>query len=114
MTPSVRTDLLHDLMEQMGGVPHGAVDQIAESARAAGLEVVAVNGNFAAVDPQLGFDLHASTAAAIRERAVTLNTGVENQIDQLVNDLRAAKSGDYKWVSIPFHLDLALRKPLAP
>jgi hypothetical protein len=33
------------------------------------------------------------------------------QIDDLVADLRAAKDGGYDWVSRPFFLNLALRKP---
>ena len=52
------------------GVPHGAVDGLAGSARAAGLDVVDVNGSFPIVDPELGFDLHAATLLAARERAV--------------------------------------------
>src|SRR2546430_1623169 len=42
-------------------------------------------------------------------------SGVETgqQIDDLVSDLRAAKGGGYEWVSMPFFLDLTLRKPLA-
>jgi hypothetical protein len=30
-----------------------------------------------------------------------------------VSDLRAAKGGGYEWVSMPFFLDLTLRKPTA-
>jgi hypothetical protein len=33
------------------------------------------------------------------------------RIDDLLLNLRAAKSGQYEWVSTPFFLDLALRKP---
>ena len=36
-------DLVYDLVERAGGVPHGAVDGLAGSARAADLEVVAVD-----------------------------------------------------------------------
>jgi hypothetical protein len=34
-------------------------------------------------------------------------------VDDLVLNLRAAKRGHYEWVSSPFFLDLALRKPTA-
>jgi hypothetical protein len=34
------------------------------------------------------------------------------RIDDLVGDLRAAKGGGYQWVSMPFFLDLVLRKPV--
>jgi hypothetical protein len=57
-------------VERAGGVPHGAVDGLARSARAAGLDVVAADGIFGIIDPELGFDLHASTLSAARERAV--------------------------------------------
>jgi ubiquinone/menaquinone biosynthesis C-methylase UbiE len=106
-------DLLHELMERSAGVPPNTVDGLAGSARAAGLEVVAVDGSFAATDPELGFDLHAATLLAARERAVTSGVAAGQQIDDLVSDLRAAKGGGYEWVSTPFVLDLTLRKPAA-
>jgi SAM-dependent methyltransferase len=105
-------DLLHELMERAGGVPHGAVDGLARSARAAGLDVVAVSGSFGTTDPELGFDLHASTLLAARERAIASGIAAGQQIDTLVSDLRAAKGGGYDWVSSPFYLDLTLRKPV--
>jgi SAM-dependent methyltransferase len=107
-------DLLYELLERAGGVPRGAVDGLAGSARAAGLEVVAADGSFATMDPELGFDLHAATAVAARERAVASGIASGQQIDDLVRDLRAAKGGGYEWVSGPFFLDLTLRKPVAP
>lgn len=101
-------------MERVGGVPHGAVDDLAQSARAAGLEVVAAHGRFGIMEPELGFDLHASTLAAMRERVVRSGSGAEKQIDDVVSALRAAKAGGYAWVSTVSYLDLALRKPLPP
>jgi SAM-dependent methyltransferase len=106
-------ELVHELVEQAGGVPRGAVDGLAGSARAAGLDVVAVDGSFGITDPGLGFDLHAATLLAARERAVASGVASGQQIDDLVGDLRAAKGGGYQWVSSPFFLDLALRKPAA-
>ena len=106
-------DLMYEVVERAGGVPHGAVDGLAGSARAAGLEVVAAGGSFGTVDPELGFDLHASTLALAREGAVASGVATGQQIDDLLRDLRAAKAGGYEWVSSPFFLDLALRKPLA-
>jgi len=105
-------DLTYRVLEQAGGVPHGAVDGLAGAARAAGLDVVAVEGSFGIIDPQLGFDLHAATLLATRERALASGIATGQQIDDLVSELRAAKIGDYEWVSLPFFLDLALRKPL--
>jgi ubiquinone/menaquinone biosynthesis C-methylase UbiE len=106
-------DLVYQVLERAGGVPHGSVDGLAGSARAAGLEVVAVDGGFGLIDPELGFDLHAATLQAARERAVASGIATGQQIDDLAGALRAAKSGGYEWVSTPFSLDLTLRKPLA-
>src|SRR6266567_2227680 len=106
-------DLVYQVLERAGGVPQGAVDGLAGSAHAAGLDVVAVDGSFGIIDPDLGFDLHAATLLAARERAVASGIATGQQIDDLVSDLRAAKGGGYEWVSMPFVLDLTLRKPAA-
>jgi SAM-dependent methyltransferase len=106
-------DLVYDLLERAGGVPRHTVDGLAGSARAAGLDVVAVDGSFGIIDPELGFDLHAATLLAARERAVASGIAAGQQIDDLASDLRAAKGGGYEWVTSPFFLDLTLRKPLA-
>jgi hypothetical protein len=58
----------------------------------------------------LGFELHAATAAAARDRAVAFGVSGET-IDELVDALRTAATGDYDWVCTPFFLDLTLRKP---
>jgi SAM-dependent methyltransferase len=105
-------ELTYRVLEEAGGVPHGSVDGLAGAARAAGFDVVAVEGSFGIIDPELGFDLHAATLLAARERALASGIATGQQVDDLVRELRAAKSGDYEWVSLPFFLDLALRKPL--
>jgi SAM-dependent methyltransferase len=102
-------NLLHEVME-LAGVPRGAVEGLARSACAAGLEVVEASGFFGTADPELGFGLHAGTMAAARERAIALGIAAE-KIDDLVLNLRAAKDDGYEWVSSPFFLDLALRRP---
>jgi ubiquinone/menaquinone biosynthesis C-methylase UbiE len=106
-------DLLYEMVERAGGVPPGAVASLARSARTAGLEVVAADGIFGTIDPELGFELHASTLLAARERAVAAGVASGKQIDDLVSELRAAKGGGHEWVSSPFLLDLTLRKPAA-
>ena len=106
-------DLVYQVVERAGRVPPAAVEGLAESARTAGLDVLAVDGNFAIMDPELGFDLHAGTLLAARERAVASGIATGQQIDDLVSDLRAAKHVGYEWVSTPFFLDLTLRKPAA-
>jgi ubiquinone/menaquinone biosynthesis C-methylase UbiE len=106
-------DLVYQVLEQAGGVPPGAVDGLAVSARTAGLDVVAADGSFGLIDPELGFELHAATLLAARERAVASGIATGQQIDDLAGDLRAAKNGGYQWVSMPFFLSLTFRKPLA-
>ena len=105
-------DLVYQLLERAAGVPNAAVDNLAESAWAAGLEVVATDGSFATIGPELGFDLHAATLLAARERAIASGVADAQQIDTLVSDLRAARHGGYQWVSTPFVMDLTLRKPV--
>jgi len=96
-----------------GGVPRDSVDGLADSARVAGLDVVGVEGRFGIVEPELGFDMHASTLQSARDRAVASGIATGQQIDDLVRDLRAAKGGSNDWVSLPFFLELTLRKPVA-
>jgi hypothetical protein len=104
-------ELLHALLER-AGVPAGAVEDLPQSARQAGFEVAGMSGYFMIHDPELGFELHASTLAAARERALRAGVATEQQIDELVGSLRAAKGGEHAWVSSPFFLDLKLRKPM--
>ena len=106
-------DLAYEVLERAGGVPPGAVDGLAGSARAAGLDVVAADGSFTTTPPELGFDLHAATLLAARERAIAAGIAAAQQIDDLASDLRTAKGDGYEWVSTPFVLDLTLRKPAA-
>lgn len=105
-------DLIAQGIEQLG-VPPGAVEQLPRSAQAAGLEIIDTNGFFVLVHPKVGFELHASTAAAMGARIVRLGLATERQIDELVSTLRAARDGDYEWVSSPFMLELILRKPVS-
>ena len=94
-------------------MPHHTTDRLLVSARAAGLEVVNQSGLLAVVPPALGFDLHASTLAAAKDRAIQLGTTTEDRVDGLVAELRAAGDAPHDWVSAPFYLDLVLQKPVA-
>jgi SAM-dependent methyltransferase len=103
-------ELLHMVMHR-AGLPAQTVADLPRSAPAAGLDVVAASGFFLLTDPpELGFELHAATAAASRDRALALGVSAET-IDELVNTLRTAATADYEWVGTPFFLDLTLRKP---
>jgi SAM-dependent methyltransferase len=103
-------ELLHAVM-QRAGLPAQTVEELPRSARAAGLDVVAARGFFLLTDPpELGFELHAATAAAYRDRATALGVSAET-VDELLNTLRTAATADYQWVSTPFFLDLTLHRP---
>jgi len=105
-------ELLHELTER-AGAPHRSVDDLPRAARAAGLEVSATEGIFTVMEPELGFDLHARTLAAARDRATRWGVATDGEIDALLQALRRAQGGGCRWVSSPFLLDLALRKPSA-
>jgi SAM-dependent methyltransferase len=101
--------LVHEVMES-AGVPRGAIEGLPRSAREAGLDVAEADGFFCTQDPELGFEIHAGTLAAARERAVKAGIAAET-VDDLVARLQAAKTDGYEWVTSPFLLDLVLRKP---
>ena len=104
-------NVVYEVLDRTG-VPAGAVEDLPRSARRAGLEVAGMNGCFLTLDPEVGFGLHASSLAAIRERATSLGIAA-GRVDDLVGEIRAAKDGGYEWVSSGFVLDLTLRKPVA-
>jgi SAM-dependent methyltransferase len=101
-------ELLYDMVERLGA-PQGSVDGLARRASEAGLEVVETSGFFQVVPPEQGFDLHASTIAAAKSRAIESGVGSGAEIDALERTLRAAKDGGYDWVTTPFFLALTLR-----
>ena len=97
---------------ERAGVPRGIVEGLPRSACQAGLEIAEADGFFATQTPELGFEIHAGTLTAVKERAVKAGIAAET-IEDLVARLRAAKAGGYEWVTSPFLLDLVLRKPKA-
>jgi SAM-dependent methyltransferase len=101
--------LLHEMLERIG-VPPGVVEGLPRSARAAGLEVVSTEGFFVLGEPELAFEIHASTLEAFKDAAVSL--GVQaGHVDALIGALRGGQASGYEWVSTPFFMDLALRTP---
>jgi SAM-dependent methyltransferase len=93
------------------GVPANTVERLPQSAAAAGLEVVGVDGSFAVSSPDRVFGIHAATLAAARERATAAGLVTEEEIDAHIAVLRAAAADHgYEWVTSPFFLDLTLRK----
>jgi SAM-dependent methyltransferase len=102
-------NLIYELLDR-AGVPPGTVEDLPRSAREAGFEVAGMSGCFLTADPEMVFGIHAATLAAARERAIQSGI-VADRIDDLMRDIRAAQDDGYEWVSSPFYLDLALRKP---
>jgi SAM-dependent methyltransferase len=102
-------ELLHDLVERLGA-PRGSIDELARRARGSGLEVVETSGFFQVIPPEQGFDIHASTIAATKSRAIQSGVASGGDIDALERALRAAGDGGYDWVTSPFFLALTLRK----
>ena len=98
---------------EFAGVPRGAIEDLPRSAREAGLDIAEADGFFCTQAAELGFEIHAGSLAAARDRAVEAGIAAE-MVDDLVARLRAAKTGGYEWVTSPFLLDLVLRKPKAP
>jgi SAM-dependent methyltransferase len=101
-------ELLYDVVERLGA-PRGSVDALARHARDAGFDVVETSGFFQVIAPELGFDVHASTIAAAKSRAIQSGVASAEEIDALERALRAAKDGGYDWVTTPFFLALTLR-----
>jgi SAM-dependent methyltransferase len=101
-------ELLYDLVERLGA-RQGSVDELARWARDSGLEVVETSGFFQVIPPEQGFDLHASTLAATKRRAIQSGLASGDEVDALERALRAAKDGGYDWVTSPFFLALTLR-----
>ena len=102
-------DMLHGVLER-AGVPAGTVENLPAAARAAGLHVAWADGFFVLGGPQLGFEIHAGTLAAFTGAAVQLGIAADT-IDGLIGSFRAGQAGGYQWVSTPFFMDLALRRP---
>jgi SAM-dependent methyltransferase len=101
-------ELLYDVVERLGA-SEGSVDALARLALDAGLDVVETSGFFQVIPPELGFDVHASTMAASKGRAIQSGVASADEIDALERALRAAKDGGYDWVTTPFFLALTLR-----
>jgi SAM-dependent methyltransferase len=102
-------EVMLKVMEAAGASPR-TVDDLPAAARAAGLEIVRLSGFFVTLEPAVGFELHAASAVAIKDRAVKAGIATATDIDDLAGELRAASREPYGWVTSPFYLDLAARK----
>jgi SAM-dependent methyltransferase len=103
-------ELLHEVMGSLGVSPH-TVAELPRAGRAAGLEVVVTSGSFGCLDAADGFELHAATLAAFRDRVLSSGAADAAAVDGILKALTEARSSDYDWVSSPVYLDVAFRKP---
>jgi SAM-dependent methyltransferase len=101
-------EVLYEVVERLGA-RKGSVEELARRARDAGLDVVETSGFFQVIAPELGFDIHASTIAAGKSRAIQTGVASGDEIDALERALRAATHGGYEWVTTPFLLAFTLR-----
>jgi SAM-dependent methyltransferase len=63
---------------RLAGVPNGAVEDLPRLAESAGFEVIRSHGWYDLLDPILGFDLHAGTLAAARDRVTSFSASRAN------------------------------------
>jgi hypothetical protein len=103
-------ELMHKTMVSAGASDR-TVDGLYRAAGSLGLEIVHSRGYFLVIEPELGFELHAASLVAFRSRVLEAGLADEREIDDLVDAMRAAKHGDYDWVSGPCLLDMTFRKP---
>jgi SAM-dependent methyltransferase len=102
-------ELLHQVRDRTG-VPPAAVEDLAQTATAAGFEVLDTGGWFAVTAPEEGFGFYAATTAALKDRATELGVASGAAVDELVTTLRAASADGYRWVASAGCLDLTLRR----
>lgn len=104
-------EIIHALIER-AGVPPNSMENLPRAAADAGLEVVHTSGYVAVIEPSVGFELHAATLAAAKERAMQLGVATEQEIGRVLTSLRSSASDDTcSWAGSPTFLDLALHKP---
>jgi SAM-dependent methyltransferase len=101
-------ELIYATMARLGA--ECAVDDLAARCADAGLEVVETSGFFHVLPPSLGFELHCTTLSASKDRAVASGVAGAEEVDALVQSIRGADAGEYRWVSSPFFLSVTARR----
>ena len=102
-------ELMHEAAAK-SGVASDAIENLDASARRAGFEIAGRTGFFNVMEPPVGFEIHASAVAAIRQRVVDTAVATGSEVDDLERRLRQAATSEHGWLTTPFMLDLALRK----
>jgi SAM-dependent methyltransferase len=103
-------ETMYAAVEHFGALPD-AVPRLARAAASAGLDVVEVDGHFGVNPAAVGFEIHAATATAVKDRALQSGVISEQEIDKLIAELSQAGAVGYEWVTSPYFMDLTLRKP---
>ena len=102
-------ELMHQAAAKSGVAPDG-VENLTAAASRAGFEVLTIGGFFNVVHPTVGFEIHASAVAALKDRLIGSSVATGEEVDDLEESLRAAASNDSGWVATPFMFDLAMQK----
>jgi SAM-dependent methyltransferase len=102
-------DIVQATMRQLGA--DGEVGRLPRECGDVGLEVVDSGGFFLVLPPAVGFELHAATLDAAKTRAVSCGAATEEEVAEVVANLRSAASADFEWVGSPVYLALTVRRP---
>jgi SAM-dependent methyltransferase len=94
------------------GVPPFTVENLPESAVAAGLEVEGLDGSVVFDrEPGRMAMIYAASFASARDNAIAKGLATAAQLDEIMTGLRDVARDDLRWVSSPLFYDLLLRKP---
>ncbi len=102
-------ELMYEAIERSGVAPN-AVEGLPRAADGLGLQSLTSRVWSTVMAPELGFELHAATLVASRQRALEAGVATAAEVDSIVADLRDARTGSYDWVTTPFYLDLAMQR----
>jgi SAM-dependent methyltransferase len=95
-------ELIYETMRRLGA--ECAVPNLAARCREAGFQVVDMSGFFHVLPASAGFELHATTLAASKDRATAARVADAAEIDAVIENLRRAGSDGQGWVTSPFYL----------
>lgn len=95
-------DIVQATMRAAGA--NGDVQLLPRWCAETGFDVADTSGYFLVIPPAMGFELHAATLAAAKNRAVSTGVVTAEYADALIGRLRAAGAGDVEWVSSPHYI----------
>jgi SAM-dependent methyltransferase len=101
-------DMLRRAAVRSGAAP-SAVADLPELAPRAGFTVTSTSGCLQPLDTRTGFELHAATTRAARERILASGAALAEEVDAVLTDLERPRDAG-GWVSSPVSLCLALQR----